>query len=169
MPSWHSDVVTTLSQRHCWRCHNVKTRSKMKVVPMSFSDFATTSLSDVIKTLSQRCCNVATTFSIGFLGHFALARINRRKWSLKKEKNKQNLNPIAENFNLKKIVYIRGSPVLCQPFFPYKPHTQTFLTFRSKWAPEEAVCLNNNSPFRARYPTKFWLIWTPLHNAVLCI
>ena len=44
------------------------------------------------------------------------ARINKRKWSLKKEKIKQNLNAIAEDFSLKKIVYIQGSPALCQPF-----------------------------------------------------
>ena len=25
---------------------------------------------DIVKTLPQRCCNVATTLSIGFLGHF---------------------------------------------------------------------------------------------------
>ena len=29
-------------------------------------------------------------------------------------------------------MYIQGSPALCQPFFPYKLHTQTFLTFQSK-------------------------------------
>ena len=69
-PSWHSDVVTTLPQRCCWRCHNAVTRSKMRVVPTSFSDVVTASLSDVIKTLPQRCCNIVTTFSIGFLGHF---------------------------------------------------------------------------------------------------
>ena len=70
LPSWHSDVVTTLWQRRCWRCHNVVTRSQIRVAPTSVSDVVTTSLSDVIKTLPQRCCNVATTFSIGFLGHF---------------------------------------------------------------------------------------------------
>ena len=69
-PSWHRHVVTTLSQRRCWRCHNVVTWSKMRIVPTSVSDVVTTSLSDVIKTLPQHCCNVATTFSIGFLGHF---------------------------------------------------------------------------------------------------
>ena len=77
-----------------------------------------------------------------------LARINKRKWSLKKEKIKQNLNAIAEDFSLKKILYIQGSP-----------HMQTFLTFQSKWAPEEELCLNNNSAFRGRYSTKFWIIW----------
>ena len=55
-----------------------------------------------------------------------LARINKRKWSLKKEKIKQNLNAIAEDFSLKKLVYIQGSPALCQPFFPFKPHTKLF-------------------------------------------
>ena len=93
-----------------------------------------------------------------------LARINKRKWSLKKEKIKQNLNAIAEDFSLKKIVYIQGSPALCQPFFPYKPHTQTFLTFQSKWAPEEELCLNNNSAFRGQYSTKFWINWIIYSN-----
>ena len=88
-----------------------------------------------------------------------LAGINKRKWSLKKEKAKQNLNAIAEDFNLKKTVYIQGSPALCQLLFPCKPHTQTFLTFWSKWAPEEELCLNNNSAFRGQYSTKFWIIW----------
>ena len=86
-----------------------------------------------------------------------LPRINKRKWSLKKIK--QSLNAIAEDFSLKKIVYIQGSTTLCQPFFPYKPHTQTFLTFQSKWAPEEKICLNNISAFRGRYSSKFWIIW----------
>ena len=70
---------------------------------------------------------------------------------IKKRKNQAKLNAIAEDFSLKKLVYIQGSPALCQPFFPYKPHTQTFLTFQSKWAPEEELCLNNNSAFRDRY------------------
>ena len=70
IPSWHRDVVTTLSQRRCWRCHNVVARSKMRVVPTSVSNVVTTSFSDVIKMLPQRCCNVATLLSIGFLGHF---------------------------------------------------------------------------------------------------
>ena len=69
-PSWHSDVMTRLSQRRCYRCCNVATRSKMRVVPTSVSSVVTAWLSDVIKTLPQRCCNVATTFIIGFLGHF---------------------------------------------------------------------------------------------------
>ena len=55
-----------------------------------------------------------------------LARINTSKWSLKK--NQAKLNAIAEDFSLKKFIYIQGSPALCQPFFPSKPHTQTFLT-----------------------------------------
>ena len=67
-PSWHSDVVTTLSQRRCWRCH-VVVRSKMRVVPTSVSNVVTTSLSNVAKTLPQRCYYVATTLSIGLLGH----------------------------------------------------------------------------------------------------
>ena len=55
MPSWHSNVVA-------W--------SKMRVVPRSVSDVVATSLFDVVKTLPQHCYNVATTSSIGFLGHF---------------------------------------------------------------------------------------------------
>ena len=55
-----------------------------------------------------------------------LCRINKRKWSLKKEKIKQNVNAIAKDFSLKKLVYIQGSPALCQPFFPFKPHTKLF-------------------------------------------
>ena len=39
-----------------------------------------------------------------------LARINKRKWSLKKRKNQAKLNAIAEDFNFKKFVYIQGSP-----------------------------------------------------------
>ena len=78
---------------------------------------------------------------------------------IKKRKNQAKLNAIAEDFSLKKLVYIQGSPALCQPFFPYKPHTQTFLTFQSKWAPEEELCLNNNSAFRGRNSTKFWIFW----------
>ena len=73
IPSWHSDVVTTLSQRRCWRCHNVVARSKMRVVPTLVSDVVTTSLSNVVKTLPQRCYNVTTTLSIGLvLGHFTM-------------------------------------------------------------------------------------------------
>ena len=45
-----------------------------------------------------------------------LARINKRKWSLKKEKIKQNLNAIVEDFVLKKIVYIPDSPFLSTIF-----------------------------------------------------
>ena len=86
-----------------------------------------------------------------------LARINKRKWSLKKIK--QNLNAIAEVFSLNKSVHIQVSPDLCQPFFPYKPHTKIFQTFQSKWAPEEELCYNNNSAFRDWYSTKFWIIW----------
>ena len=78
---------------------------------------------------------------------------------IKKRKNQAKLNAIAEDFSLKKLVYIQGSPALCQPFFPYKPHTQTFLTFQSKWTPEEELCLNNNSAFRGRNSTKFSIFW----------
>ena len=55
-------------------------------------------------------------------------------------------------------VYIQGFPPLCQPFFPNKPHTQTFLTLQSKWAREGKLCLYNNSPFRGRSSGKFWII-----------
>ena len=53
----------------CWPCHDVVTRSKMSCADVG-SDVMTTLLSDVIKTLSQRCCNVVSIFSIGFLGYF---------------------------------------------------------------------------------------------------
>ena len=86
-----------------------------------------------------------------------LARINKRKWSLEKEKIKQNLNAIVEDFSLKKIVYIQGSPALYQPLFPNKPHTQTFLKFHSKWTPEVELCVKYNSALRGRYSTKFWI------------
>ena len=62
------NVVTT-SQRRCWRCHNVA-RSKMRFVPTLVSYVVTKSLSDVVKKLPQLCCNLTTTLSIGFLGHF---------------------------------------------------------------------------------------------------
>ena len=73
-----------------------------------------------------------------------LTRINKRKWSLKKRNNRAKLNAIAKDFSFS----IQGSPALCQPFFPSKPHTQTFLTLQSKWAPEEELSLNNNLAFR---------------------
>ena len=66
-PSWHGNVVTTWSQRPCWRYHNVVARLKMRVVPKSVSDVVTTLLADVIKTLPQRCYNVAITLNIDFL------------------------------------------------------------------------------------------------------
>ena len=69
VPSWHSDVVTTLSQRCCWRCHDVVAWSKMRVVPTSVSNVVTTLLSNVVKTLPQRCYNVATTLGL-FCGLF---------------------------------------------------------------------------------------------------
>ena len=46
-----------------------------------------------------------------------LARIYKRKWSLKQRKIQAKLNAIAEDFSFKKFVYIEGSPALCQPFF----------------------------------------------------
>ena len=69
-PSWHSEIVTTLLQRRGWRCQNVVAQSKIRVVAMSVSDVVTTSLSKYVKTLPQRCYNVATTLSIWFLRHF---------------------------------------------------------------------------------------------------
>ena len=78
---------------------------------------------------------------------------------VKKRKNQAKLNVIAEDFSFKKFVYTQGSPALCQPFFPSKPHTQTFLTLQPKWGPKEELCLNNNSAFRGRNSTKFWIIW----------
>ena len=64
-----------LAQLAQWRHrHNVTTslltQSKTRVVPTSVSDVVITSLSNVIKTFPQRCCNVATAFNIGFLGQF---------------------------------------------------------------------------------------------------
>ena len=59
----------------------------------------------------------------------------------------------------KNIVHIQCSSALYQPFFPNEPHTQTFLTLQSKWLSEEKLCLNNNSAFRGRNSTKFWIIW----------
>ena len=86
-----------------------------------------------------------------------LARMNKRKWSLKK-KSQAKLNAIAEDISFKKFVYIQGSPALYQPLFPNKPRTHTFLTLQSKSAPEEELCLNNNSAFRGRNSTNFWII-----------
>ena len=61
-------ITAQLAQR---RCDNVVVaQSKMRVVPTSVSDVATMSLSDVVKTLSQRYYNVATTLNIGLPGHF---------------------------------------------------------------------------------------------------
>ena len=62
--------VSGFAQLEQRRCHNVVARSKIRVVPTSLSDVVTTSLSDVAKTLPKRCYNVATTLSIGYLGHF---------------------------------------------------------------------------------------------------
>ena len=69
-PSWHSKVVTALSQRRCSRCHNVAAWSKMRVVSTSVSNVVTTLLSDVVKAFPQRCYNADTTLRTGFLGHF---------------------------------------------------------------------------------------------------
>ena len=72
-----------------------------------------------------------------------LARINKRKWSLKKWKNQAKLNANAEDFSFKKFVYIESSHALCRSFFPNKLHTQTFLTLQSKWTSEEEPCLTS--------------------------
>ena len=89
-----------------------------------------------------------------------LARINKKKWSLKKNrKNQAKLNAIAKDFSFKKFLCIQGSPALCQPFYPNKPDTQTFLTLQSKWTLKEELCLHNNSAFRGRNSTKFWTVW----------
>ena len=66
LPSWHSDVVTTLSQHRCWPCHNIMGHSKMRVVPKSVSDVAITSLFDVIKKFSQRRHNIKHSISRPF-------------------------------------------------------------------------------------------------------
>ena len=99
-------------------------------------------------------CNTSDSVAVLWLAAM-LPRINKRKWSLKKIKNQAKLNAIAEDSSFS----IQGSPTLHQPFFPNKPHTQNFLTLQSKWDPEEELCLNNNSAFRGRYSTKFWIIW----------
>ena len=68
-PPWLADKVNVsqLAQR---RCDNVVALSKMRVVRTSVSDVVTMSLSDVIMTLPQRCYNLTTTLTIGFLDHF---------------------------------------------------------------------------------------------------
>ena len=78
---------------------------------------------------------------------------------IKKRKNQSRLNAIADDFSFKKLVYIQGSPSLCQLMFPHKPHTQTFLKPQSKCSPEQELCLTNNSVFRVRNSTKFWIFW----------
>ena len=42
----------------------------MRVVATPVSKILTTSVFDVVKTLLQRQCNVATTLTVGILGHF---------------------------------------------------------------------------------------------------
>lgn len=69
-PSWNSGVVPTLWQHWGWHCHNLVARSKMRVVATPVSKILTTSVFDVVKTLLQRQCNVATTLTVGILGHF---------------------------------------------------------------------------------------------------
>ena len=53
-----------------WRCHNVTARSKMRVVATSVSGIVTKLLSDVVRTMPQRCYNVTTTLTIWFVNHF---------------------------------------------------------------------------------------------------
>ena len=57
-------------------------------------------------------------------------------------------------------LFIFNDTLLCvNHFFTNKPHTQTFLTLQSKWAPEEELCLSDNSAFRGRNSTN-WINWT---------
>ena len=90
-----------------------------------------------------------------------LTRINKRKQSLKKEKIKQKtyLQSNCRRLQLDNNCLYSMFPCSVPTIFSYKPHTQTFLTFQFKWAPEEQLFLNNNSAFRDRYSTKFWIIW----------
>ena len=69
-PNCNSNVVTTLSQRCDWGCHNVVTRSKMRVMATSVSNDVTTTLYDVAKTLPQRYYNAAKTLTNGCVGVF---------------------------------------------------------------------------------------------------
>ena len=69
----------------------------------------------------------------------------------------QKISTLTNLLNLL-FLYIQGSPPMCQPFFPKKPHRQTFLTLQSKWAREEKLCLYNNLPVRGRNSAKFWTI-----------
>ena len=55
--------------------------------------------------------------------------------------------------------FLVKAPLLCAiHYFHNKPHTQTFLTFQSKWATDEEHW-RNNSTLRGRYSTKFWIFW----------
>ena len=57
-------------------------------------------------------------------------------------------------------LFIIKAPLLCANcFLPNKPLTQTFLTLQPKWVTEKELSLNNNSTFRGRNSTKFWIIW----------
>ena len=69
-------LLTQLAQR---RCDNVATTSLLTLsqrcgtVENESCTDVVTSLSNVVKTLPQRCYNVATTLSIGLvLGHFTM-------------------------------------------------------------------------------------------------
>ena len=57
----------------------------MRVVATSVSDVVTMSLYDVVKTLPQRCYNVATTSTNGCAGAFQL-RINDNSFPTSKRK-----------------------------------------------------------------------------------
>ena len=104
-----------------------------------------------------------------------LAKINKRKWSLKKWKSQAKLNAIAEDFSFKKFVYIESSHALCRSFFPNKPHTQTFLTLQSKWTPEEEPCLislfiyiNNFKISITNFNSKFCIYYLKLNYKHTC-
>ena len=67
LPSWHSDVVTTLLQRRCWRCHNVAARSKMTVVSFWRCDnVALQRCQEVASTLLQRRHNIKHCITLPF-------------------------------------------------------------------------------------------------------
>ena len=73
------------------------------------------------------------------------ARINKRKWSLKKKKKSSKTKCNCRRLQLEETCLYSRLPRSVSTIFSLKPYTQTFLTFQSKWAPEEELCLNNNS------------------------
>ena len=105
--SWHCDIVTTFSQRCCWCCHNAVARSKIRVLPTSVFDVATTSLSDVIKTLPQHCYNVATILTTGFLDNFTTDYFGYSFPSPKRERITKVLSGIKPTSSLfKRTLYL---------------------------------------------------------------